>query len=99
MHAWYALETQRNGRIVTRGARGGEGRGRGRGRALESEGRASAATEVGCNGLERERGVPPGGTGEREGNDRLDSNQHFTACKTAPFRNIASSVAAPLNSA
>lgn len=53
--------------------------------------------EVGCNGLKREwKGFD---AWKREGNDRLDSNQHFTACKTAPFRNIASSVPAPLNSA
>ena len=32
----------------------------------------------------------------QERNDRLDSNQHFTACKTAPFRNIASSLLTPL---
>lgn len=39
-----------------------------------------------------------GGKGWRnqERNDRLDSNQHFTACKTAPFRNIASSLLTPL---
>lgn len=59
---------------------------------------AVAEAEVGCNGLEREwKGLPFGGS--ERGNDRLDSNQHFTACKTAPFRNIASSVPASLNSA
>lgn len=59
---------------------------------------AATAAEVGCNGLERGwRTVSV--AREREGNDRLDSNQHFTACKTVPFCNIASSVPAPLNSA
>lgn len=50
MHAWYALETQCNGRIVTRFARrrGCKGVKGWRGEA------AVAAAEVGCNGLERE---------------------------------------------
>lgn len=43
------------------------------------------------SGLEDEKGWR-----NQERNDRLDSNQHFTACKTAPFRNIASSLLTPL---
>lgn len=58
MHAWYALETQCNGCIVTRGREGAQDEGH------EGEGKASAAAaavvmeavavEVGCNGLKRE---------------------------------------------
>nr|KAF7437632.1 hypothetical protein H0235_000023 [Vespula pensylvanica] len=52
-----------------------------------------ARTKNGEGGNRLQHPTIRGGKFYSERNDRQDSNQRFTACKTAPFRNIASSVA------